>query len=481
MLAALALASLDDVTCREVAGEAARIHSWLHYWGPPPRPTAIEALAATDRLPVTIRALGLAHCALQAVLVAQPDDAMQLAAEVLGDDALRRTDPLDDVEVQALSAWALAQGVRGRGIDAVAAAEIALPRVAEILLADPVPGNPAGAMPTAFCLGLVLEGRINEATTVAAFIHEGGADVRALRALAGALRARMELYAGRLDSARRFADEALSICRETGQLPASHWPAASFASACAQAGEPAPGEAALDWALDVCYVGPLYEFEARLAQAWLAAARGEVSTARAQALATAEAAATAGMHAFSLFALLDLARFGAPKDAGERLGSIGVKGAYANAVITYVGALTGGDASGLHESSTRFEAMGALLLAAEASANEALVHQARGHHSSKSDAAGRARVLAADCGNPATPALRELTSAPALGLLTDREREVVELAARDLTNREIADRLFVSVRTVNTHLYRSYAKLGLNDRKHLARLMPVDQGGERPK
>jgi DNA-binding CsgD family transcriptional regulator len=45
---------------------------------------------------------------------------------------------------------------------------------------------------------------------------------------------------------------------------------------------------------------------------------------------------------------------------------------------------------------------------------------------------------------------------------------VVELAARGLTNREIGERLFVSVRTVNTHLYRSYAKLGVNDRSQLA-------------
>jgi DNA-binding CsgD family transcriptional regulator len=58
-----------------------------------------------------------------------------------------------------------------------------------------------------------------------------------------------------------------------------------------------------------------------------------------------------------------------------------------------------------------------------------------------------------------------------VALLTDREREVVELAARGLTNREIADRLFVSVRTVNTHLYRSYAKLGVNDRSQLAPLL----------
>jgi DNA-binding CsgD family transcriptional regulator len=61
-----------------------------------------------------------------------------------------------------------------------------------------------------------------------------------------------------------------------------------------------------------------------------------------------------------------------------------------------------------------------------------------------------------------------------MAALTDRELEVVRLAASGLTNREIAGRLFVSVRTVTTHLYRSYAKLGVNHREHLAALLDPD-------
>ena len=44
----------------------------------------------------------------------------------------------------------------------------------------------------------------------------------------------------------------------------------------------------------------------------------------------------------------------------------------------------------------------------------------------------------------------------------------MHLAARGLTNRQIAESLFLSVRTVNNHLNHAYAKLGLTDRAQLA-------------
>ena len=48
--------------------------------------------------------------------------------------------------------------------------------------------------------------------------------------------------------------------------------------------------------------------------------------------------------------------------------------------------------------------------------------------------------------------------------LTDREREVLAVAAEGLTAREIADRLGVRERTITTHLGRIYGKLGVTSR-----------------
>ena len=52
--------------------------------------------------------------------------------------------------------------------------------------------------------------------------------------------------------------------------------------------------------------------------------------------------------------------------------------------------------------------------------------------------------------------------------LTAQELQIAQLAAEGLSNREIGQKFFVSPRTVSTHLYRIYPKLGISARSQLA-------------
>ncbi len=76
----------------------------------------------------------------------------------------------------------------------------------------------------------------------------------------------------------------------------------------------------------------------------------------------------------------------------------------------------------------------------------------------------RAGGLSARAGGLRTPPLaRNVGVEP----LTAREREVALLAAAGRSSRDIANRLYLSARTVETHLARVYRKLGITSREEL--------------
>jgi DNA-binding CsgD family transcriptional regulator/tetratricopeptide (TPR) repeat protein len=71
-----------------------------------------------------------------------------------------------------------------------------------------------------------------------------------------------------------------------------------------------------------------------------------------------------------------------------------------------------------------------------------------------------------------------VASAAGLSALTPQQREIIGLAAEGLTNREIAQRMHLSPRTVQSHLHRSFPKLGIAGRLQLhAVITPADPPG----
>jgi DNA-binding CsgD family transcriptional regulator len=64
------------------------------------------------------------------------------------------------------------------------------------------------------------------------------------------------------------------------------------------------------------------------------------------------------------------------------------------------------------------------------------------------------------------------------GALTTRQREIAELVAQGLTNRQVAERLFMSPKTVDAHLSQIFSRLGISSRAALAsRLAALDDDG----
>jgi DNA-binding CsgD family transcriptional regulator len=84
----------------------------------------------------------------------------------------------------------------------------------------------------------------------------------------------------------------------------------------------------------------------------------------------------------------------------------------------------------------------------------------------------RAGKLAERCEGPATPALQAVR---ARARLTPSERETAVLAAGGRTNREIAELLFLSPRTVENRLQRVYEKLGISGRTELDEALTTDE------
>ena len=124
------------------------------------------------------------------------------------------------------------------------------------------------------------------------------------------------------------------------------------------------------------------------------------------------------------------------------------------------------DANGLLETAEEIGAIRAWLWAAECAARAARLLDEAGREDSARRAIALSSRFLENCDEGiSSPVLAAVELAP-VGL-TRREHELVSLAAAGASNAEIAERLVLSIRTVESHLYRAMQKLGVTSRHEL--------------
>jgi DNA-binding CsgD family transcriptional regulator/type II secretory pathway predicted ATPase ExeA len=134
-------------------------------------------------------------------------------------------------------------------------------------------------------------------------------------------------------------------------------------------------------------------------------------------------------------------------------------------VTAYAAHARARDGGALLAAAEELAAIGALRYAVEAASGAATAFLAEGRQDSARRAAHAAASWHPDGQGGVPPRIDGLDTAATA--LTAREAQLVELAAGGLSNAEIADRLVLSVRTVETHLYRAMQKLGVSNRRDL--------------
>jgi DNA-binding CsgD family transcriptional regulator len=378
---------------------------------------------------------------------------------------------LDDIPVVGAEiAWVLAQisADAGRTADAVAAAEAGYAVATRSLDAPHMRFNIGDAHVSA----LLLSGRVTEAIDVAERMRRQAADLPGEAQLLGAAVAgRAALGAGRIDRACTQLEQAgvgLSASHAIGWGYRYRIPQVTALAIRGSSEEAAGVLSALG---EVRRAFRPLDFERSLAQAWVSASQGAVTEAIGLSVSAAERARATGRFAAEVLCLQTATQFGDRTGAPRlrELESI-VEGPRAGLAGRFAEALRDGDAAGLVSVSEEFEHMGDLVAAVDSAAHAAVVYRNQGLRGSALGCATRASALADQCGGANTPALRQ--AAEPLPL-TDREEEIVMMIGRGLSNRAVAERLTLSVRTVESHIYRAMMKTGTASRDELAALLPA--------
>ncbi len=280
-------------------------------------------------------------------------------------------------------------------------------------------------------------------------------------------RGRVALGQGRFGTAERWLRESLHLLREYPTLmgPAGLLTCLGDLAVIATLRGNPDAAGLLDEA-DRAAQEDVFAPDYELAKAWIENLRGNTESAQKRAWRTAERATALGGYAYAARALHAMVRFGAHDQALTPLVKLAdrLQGQVVAAFAAHAAAIDAEDSAKLNECAATFARLGMMRLAAEAAGTAAALHRRRkGYRAAACAMASAVRYARLCDGVP----IRALLRHDAVATLSTREHELTMLAVSGLTNREIAERLVLSVRTVENHMYRAYAKLGIGSRDEL--------------
>jgi DNA-binding CsgD family transcriptional regulator len=273
---------------------------------------------------------------------------------------------------------------------------------------------------------------------------------------------------GHVQVALYHGREALALFRKIGRPLFINEVLGYVAMALALSGRAREAKDALRAVEDLGLSATMYSaVDLQQARAWTAAAGGDLRGARRGLEEAAALGRRIGDRVGEAAALHGVARLGDAKSVVRRLTELAdeVEGELVPARAAFATAAARGDAERLEEVSSQFETMAATLLAAEAAAEAAVLWSRAGNPKRAAGAGVRAGVLAERCQGAVTPALQAVETR---ARLTPAEHETAVLAATGHSNKDIADELFITVRSVENRLQRVYNKLGISSRTELA-------------
>lgn len=331
------------------------------------------------------------------------------------------------------------------------------------------------------CDTLLHAGRIDEAEADATRNYQDSLRDRSVEQQAFFAKelAKCALARGRVQTAIRYLREAQALFRQLGRPQLERFCAPHLVLALALAGQAEEAHTALA-ALDQLDVPATYYTgtDPQEARAWTLVAQGDEPAARNMLQQTADFAESVGDRLGAATALHTLARLGRPADTLARLTALAehIEGDLHTARLEHVTALAHRDPERLQNAAESFADLGADLLAAEAFVDAAALLRRHNRQREATAADRRTAELIDRCEGATTPALR---GASRHARLSPGERDAATLAAAGKTNKEIAAKLHVSVRTVETFLQRAYLKLGITSRKDLPEaLNPTAPAGD---